>query len=128
MNINEINYIYVLILYITVLIGLFHYSIIDNTTKIIFWLLVWTCISETFTITITVGNKSFSIISKYKFPFYHFYAIILIIFMSLYFLRVLKVAHYMKLAFIIAVIWVIIGILNCIFFQPLNTLNLNTIL
>ena len=121
MSPESIFYIYLVALLFSVIVGILKYSYFDGGTKVIFLLLVVTILSE--------------VISRitYHYHFgknivYHIDCVIESILMTLYFLKVIKPQKVKVVIFISALVWVSIGIINCLYFQPIRTLDSNVIL
>jgi len=113
-NLREFLFdIYLIILTLCVFIGVLSYRLFDRETKLIFYLILLSFVSEFLTKLVE------------KEIIYHFIALFYIIIITLYFLYTVKSKHKKQLFVANAVLWVFFEIINCVFFEPLTELNSN---
>lgn len=114
-------HIYLVVLVLTVLKGFMRYKRLDNAMRVLFYLLILTTLSElTCLVRVELGLG--------KAPVYHVYTVIEIIFTTAYLLKTVKSSHYDSIMLATIVTWSALGILNCIFLQPLHKFNSNILL
>ena len=111
-------YIYLVIILLSVFTGIYRYAIFDKATRIIFWLLVITFITETLTRVWVLGKS----------PIYHFYSVFEIFMISLYFFITIKSVHYKLLVILCAIIYPLLEILDTYYLKNLKSLNYNFII
>jgi hypothetical protein len=113
--------VYLLVLAMAVLKGLYRYKRLDTASRYLLLLLFITTVSE-FICLVRIENK------LGKAPVYHIYNVIEIILTTAYFLKTIRSYHFSSLMLATVIVWPTLGILNCIFFQPLNKFNSNILL
>src|SRR5579872_1368285 len=113
-------YIYLVIFALVLIIGLCKYKYFDGYGKIIFAILFVAFINE---LVILVLNF-YQFNTKFL---YHIYCAIDFILMLLFFLKTINTNN--RTAFyVISIIIVCLAVLNCIFFQPITSLNSNMLI
>lgn len=113
--------IYLAILPVSVLIGIYRYRQLDNVAKWICFLLLSACISEYCIKSVEHNYQQRNVV-------YHVYSIVEIIMISAVFLSTVKYKTDLLKKILVAVFWVLIGIGNCVYFQPLHNFNSNILM
>ncbi len=113
--------IYLIVLVLTVFKGILRFRRLDSASKILLLLLAITTTSE-FVCLIRIESH------LGKAPIYHVYSVIEIILTTAYFLKTIKSYHFPAKFIISSVIWLLLGILNVIFLQPIYKFNSNYLL
>lgn len=113
--------IYIFTLSTISVLGIIRYSYLDTGLRIFLYLMIFTLMSE---ITAFAMEKS----RLPKTPVFHTYAVIHIAVLSYYFVRSNSLKTYSWTLPIFAAFSILIGVSNLLFFQPIKTLNSNTIL
>lgn len=114
-------FVYLCVLGLCILAGIFSFKFIDKGLRIFFVLIVITFISELVSLKIKekLGTKA---------PVYHFYNVIQLSFIGIYFLYTVCIKpKFIQMAGIILGSS-IIGVVNLLFFQPLLTVNTNMLI
>lgn len=106
---------------IGVLFGISDYKRLDTKSRIILFYMAITFISESLA-------KVLEINEIIRAPVYHFYSIISFFIILLFFIKVLNLKNEIRYIYMIFFILPVVGILNCIFFQPLTIFNSNILI
>lgn len=108
-------YFYLIIIFLSILIGIVNYSKYDLAIKTILWLLVITLVNE-------IATRLYK-----KEPIYHIFTIFEFSFIYYYFLKTVLVKYYKWIFLFVIILWIVLCVLNMIFLQPFNHLNSNMI-
>ena len=114
-------FIYWLILGFSTILGAYRFAKFKFSFRIIFFLILFTFISETLT-------RLFEFIGIGKTPIYHFYSIISFFIIVMYFIRSFDIRARSQLTIFASILLPLLGYLNCRFFQPLDTINSNILI
>jgi len=113
-------YFYLFVLFTGTIVGIINLKFFDPLTKIIFILLFVTGLSEVIcriTYHLHYGKNMV----------YHFDCIIESLLITIYFIKTIRIKNSNFWIFFSIIAWPILGTLNCIFFQPLKSLDSNII-
>lgn len=105
------------------IVGIARYRSLETSMRMIVAFLLLTCGSELCSYFLST-NKNFDT----RDAVYHFYNIIQAFLISAYFIFAIKPEKNFKILIASAVVWPIIGILNALFLQPINSLNNNMLM
>ncbi len=115
---SVIFYIYLSTIAFAVIAGYANYAKYSIGVKVIVNLLGITLASESATLLLPFVNRG-------KEAVYHFYSIVEISAITIFFLESVKPRNYKKLKVPAIIFWAIIGITNLIYFQKISSLNSN---
>ena len=122
MNVSDILFnTYLLILTISILVGLYRFSLASTSIKIVVILLIITVISEGIT-------RYMSKLGMNRNPIYHFYSIISFFVTAMYFVRIFKLKKEAGYIALLTIILPVIGLINCMFLQPITVFNSNILI
>lgn len=110
--------VYYIILLLATIAGVTRYRRLDPALRIIVILLILTVLSESVSYAL-VELEEYGI----RYSMFHIYSMIQLLLISLFFIYAIKPYHYRKLIVLAFVSCPLIGILNIIFFQPIDKLN-----
>ena len=113
--------VYMAVLIFSIIMGIYRYGRMDNGGSVVFWLLIITTISE---ICSTISYR----LHFGKNPVYHIDCVIESILITTFFLVNGNSKNKRHYIIVTIVLWPILGILNCLFFQPIKKLDTNVIL
>lgn len=115
--------VYYTILLLASIIGATRYRRLDNALRFIAIFLGLTLVSESASYVL-VELKEFGV----RNAFFHIYSILQLLLVSLFFIFTIKPYHYRKLAAATILLCPLIGILNIVFFQPIDKLDTNMLM
>lgn len=115
--------VYYLLLLVSVIAGFTRYKILDDAMRIFVILLGFTSVVElaTYFLLVTEHNNGKALL-------YHMWSIIEITIITWYFLKLNKPYHHATLIKLAVIVYPTTGIMNILFFQPINTLNTNVLM
>ncbi len=109
--------VYIIILVVVSIVGIFRYKLFDTATKLIFTYIIITSFSESlaFYTSLVYGNNLL---------IYHIYCPIQLVFIAIYFNTVISFFRRYNIGYIIGGTGVVISVINSLFFQsPKTTFN-----
>jgi hypothetical protein len=108
--------IYFGVILFSTLCGIFRFRRLDKASSILFLILPLTLLEEIIALVFTIkrGNNM---------PVYHIYAPVYLVIVAAYFNTSIDTFKGKKLGIYVGIVSVLLGIINPIFFQPLDTLN-----
>lgn len=115
--------IYLTVIFVGAAISIFRYKHLDKALRFIGMLLLLTVVSETVSY-ILIQYENYDA----RYTVYHFYNIIQLLLISLFFIYAIKPDHHEKYTVMAFFTAPLIGILNIIFFQPIDKLNTNMLM
>lgn len=105
---------------LSAIVGMVNYRHIETSLRIIVIMLVVTSVSELCCSVAGMYHKYFI-----KLSIYHFYNIIQASLISAYFIYAIKPSHMQRIMVFNSIFWIVAGVANLLFLQPLGTLNSN---
>lgn len=115
--------VYYIILLLATIIGILLYRRLDTALRFIVILLILTVMSET-TSYILVELEEYGV----RYSMFHIYSILQLILITLFFIYATRPFHYRKQIAITIFACPLIGVLNIVFFQPIDKLNTNMLM
>ena len=120
---KELFFIYYASIVFATIVGLTRYRYLDVALRVILASLIVTLISE-LSCYIAYAFNRYSL----RGTIYHVYGIIDATLLSAYFIYLIKPYRHRKYIIICVVVWLVAGIFNSIFLQPLRALNTNMLM
>lgn len=117
---DTLYYVYLFVITVTFIIGLFRYRQLDEVSQIIVIFVASGLLSEIIAITIVAPYF------KTKNPTYHFYNVVELSIITVYFLKTIK-KYTVSLSLFLICVASVLGLVNCILLQPIETMNSNFI-
>ena len=115
---NILYYIYLALILLMGIWGLYNYKTTNSLQKLIILLLVATGVNELCTVILPYLKIN-------KNPLYHIFSVVEISLTTLYFLKTIHVRKYSLYARLSSILWIVLAIINFSFFQPLHKINSN---
>ena len=101
-------------------IGITRYKYLDNAMRMMVVLQILSACCELASY-IAVAHRKYAA----RYTIYHFYTVFQAFLFTAYFIYAIKPYRYQRMVWASAMFWLVIGVLNVLFLQPLNTLNSN---
>lgn len=117
---DTLYYLYLFVIAVAFIIGLLRYRRLDKASQIIVIFVASGLLSEIVAITIIAPYF------KTKNPTYHFYNVVELSIITIYFLKTIK-KYTRSLSLFLICIACVLGLANCMLLQPIETMNSNFI-
>ena len=119
--IQSLIYLYLAVLWLGSIIGVFFFKKVSNSLKLIIFLLVLTCVTETVQRLLKVQHINGAFL-------YHLYSVFEGSILAIFLMRLVLARKSHRLELMVVAGWIVVGISNVIYLQPLAVFNSNVLL